>query len=100
MTTLATGLAENPILRAWASGRHRLMGIWLGPSGDVYVASHSTGEVKRIGGAALKTVARIRFPWSPTGGLVAPNGDLWILEYRINAARVQRIARHGSVTTF
>jgi len=49
----------------------------------------------------LATVARTPAPWGPSGVMVAPNGDLWILEYSTtNEARVRRIARSGRVTVF
>lgn len=41
------------------------------------------------------------FPWSPTGGMVAPNGDLYILEASVmNEVRLKRIGRDGSVRYF
>jgi hypothetical protein len=53
--------------------------------------------VKRVDAQGrVEIVARSREPWIPTGGLVAPNGDLWLLEYsRTNAARARRISREG-----
>ncbi len=99
--TLATALASSQRLRVWAGGRHRVMGIWPGLAGDVYVASYSTGEVKRIDAAGrVSTTLRTAYPWAPTGGMVAPNGELWILEYAVNDVRVRRVSPDGRSRTY
>jgi hypothetical protein len=34
--------------------------------------------------------------WSPSGGLLAPNGEIWLLEYSVtNSVRVRRLGRDG-----
>jgi hypothetical protein len=49
----------------------------------------------------VTTVVHSKSPWSPTGGLVAPNRDLWILECSTtNAVRVRRIGPAGQVKVF
>jgi hypothetical protein len=78
------------------------MGLWTDSAGFVYVARYGSREVMRVAAdGAVRVVATSTFPWSPTGGLVAPNGDLWLLEYSLtNAARVRRIARDGRITVY
>ncbi|HEV8232206.1 MAG TPA: hypothetical protein VGQ75_07650, partial [Thermoanaerobaculia bacterium] len=45
----------------------------------------------------VEVVATSRFPWAPTGGLIAPNGDLWLLESTFtNAVRVRHIEGFGA----
>ena len=49
----------------------------------------------------VQVVVRAKTGWFPSGGLTAPNGDLWILEYSaLNAVRVRRIAKDGIEKTY
>ena len=81
---------------------HQLMGMLPDARGDVLVASYGTRAVVRVGAEGrVQTVARTPAPWGPSGVMMAPNGDLWILEYSTsNAARVRRIAADGRVTVY
>lgn len=74
-------------------GRHVLFGIWFDRAGNVYVADYAHREVLRVTANGRSSVfAESTFPWGPTGGIFAPNGDLWLLEYSVtNQARVRRI---------
>lgn len=74
--------------------RHALMGLWSDAAENVYVADSLHREVKRITpDGRVTTYARSTFPWTPTGGAFAKNGDLWLLEVTItNAVRVRRVA--------
>lgn len=80
VTRLARNLAAR--FRLWrphVGSRHALMGLWTDRAENVYVADHIRGEVKRITPAGqIATIARSSMPWSPTGGAIAPNGDLWV----------------------
>lgn len=75
--------------------RHDLMGLWTDARGNVYVANFWAGRVLRVApDGAVRVVAESTFPWSPTGGLVTPGGDLWLLETSpTNAVRVRRAGR-------
>jgi sugar lactone lactonase YvrE len=79
--------------RRW--DRHALMGIWSDSAENAYVADMKHRQVKRISPDGTVTmVAKSTFPWSPTGGAFAPNGDLWLLETNVtNQVRVREIAR-------
>ena len=89
--TLARNLGESNPSLAFVGDHHQLMGLWLDGAGNCYVAIYGNFKVKRIDPAGrVETVARSTFPWSPTGGLVAPDGRLWLLEYSVtNEARVR-----------
>lgn len=83
VTTLARDLTEftpNPL--QWDS-RHALMGLTADAQGNVYVAHHQGGKVKKVGRDGQVTVFdRSSGKWSPTGVALAPNGDkAYILEY-------------------
>ncbi len=93
MSIVVRGLASG--VRRWIAGRHAVMGLWTDRAGNVYAAVSSDRAVKRITPRGEVTpILESTFPWSPTGGTFAPNGDLWILEYSTdNRARVRRISR-------
>lgn len=83
---LARNLAgKNP-------GPHALMGIWSDRAGNVYVADHSHGDVKRVTRAGeVTTFVHSPSGWSPCGGVFAPDGSLWLLESTVtNAVRLRK----------
>jgi hypothetical protein len=93
VTTVARNLSDPSLLRPWIGSRHRLMGIWLDRAGNVYVADSAGANVKRIDrNGRVSVVARSSYPWSPTGGTFDRDGNLWLLEYVINDARVRKIS--------
>jgi sugar lactone lactonase YvrE len=96
--TIAHHLKERRLFEFFFGDQHNLMGLWLDAEDNVYIAVMGGQMVKRVGrDGRIEVVARSSAPWSPTGGLVAPIGDLWLLEYSTtNTARVRRIERDGS----
>jgi len=90
VTTIARNLASHALI---GDDRHRVQGLFLDRAGNVYVAASAERMVKRITPAGrIDVVARSTFPWSPSGGAVAPNGDLWVLEYSVtNQQRVRKV---------
>jgi hypothetical protein len=79
-----------------------MMGMWVDARSNVYVAVYGARAVMRVASdGRTTTVARSTAPWAPSGVMVAPNGDLWLLEYSTgNEARVRRITRDGRATVF
>ncbi|HXH48037.1 MAG TPA: hypothetical protein VNM47_01565 [Terriglobia bacterium] len=78
-------------------------GIWLDARARVYVAVWGARKVKRFNPASgqVDVVARSKAPWGPSGGLVAPNGDLWMLETsEKNSVRVRRLSANGGERVF
>jgi hypothetical protein len=102
LTTVAPGLAPRTPVHGNASELHSLLGMQPDAQGNIYVANYAGRSVVRVSPAGhVALVARAPAPWSPSGVLVAPNGDLWILEYSTsNQARVRRVARNGRTTVF
>ena len=92
VTTIARDLSSHALI---GGDRHRVQGLWLDRAGNVYVAASADRLVKRIApNGRVDAVAKSTFPWSPSGGAIAPNGDLWILEYSItNQQRVRKVPR-------
>ncbi|MDP2884201.1 MAG: hypothetical protein Q8P51_04175 [Ignavibacteria bacterium] len=95
---VARRLAE----RTPSSDRHAVMGLWADTEGNAYAAVAANRTVKRVApDGSVVVVAQSKSLWAPSGGLTAPNGAMWILEYSvINAVRVRRIDRSGQSTVF
>lgn len=102
LRTIASGFARRAWTQPQVNEPHRVMGLWTDANGNVYAAIFGSREVVRVSpDGRMQVVERSRLPWSPTGGLVARNGDLWLLECSYtNAVRVRRIGRDGKVTVF
>jgi len=73
--------------------RHTIMGLWTDRAENVYLADWENRRVLRVTPAGVVTTfAKSAFPWAPTGGAFAANGDLWLLECTItNNVRVRRV---------
>lgn len=78
-------------------------GIWFDARGRVYVAVWGARKVKRFDPTSrhVDVVALSKAPWGPSGGMVAPNGDLWLLETsETNSVRVRRVSSNGDERVF
>jgi hypothetical protein len=66
-------------------------------NGNVYISDCDAGQVKKISvDKKISVFAKTNSPWFPSGSLLAPNGDFWILECsQTNEVRVERIAKDG-----
>lgn len=72
-----------------------IMGLWADQAGSVYAALPERRQVVRVTpDGAVSTAATSPVPWRPSGGLVTPGGDLWLLEF--DSANRQRARRHSS----
>lgn len=93
--TVSMGLSEKSIALFPVQDHHRVMGLWTDAPGNAYVAVFGGRVVKKVTpDGSVSVVARSAAPWSPTGGVIAPDGSLWLLEYSVqNTARVRRIAK-------
>jgi hypothetical protein len=78
--------------------RHALLGLWLDAESRVYVACFAGAAVLRIEPDASVTVlTRSPDGWSPSGGMVGPDGSLWLLEVsESNEIRVRRLMNDGT----
>jgi hypothetical protein len=93
MSVLARGVSTKNVVDL-GPAHHQIMGLWTDRAGNVYAADNKNNVVKRIAkDGTITIVARSWLPWSVTGGVFAPNGDLWLLEYAMYDARVRRIDR-------
>jgi hypothetical protein len=97
VTTIALRLQERNLSQFFVNDVHSIMGISVDHHQNIYASIYSAREVKKITpSGAVSVITQTSIPWSPTGTLVAPNGDLWILEYSVtNAVRVEKITVEG-----
>jgi hypothetical protein len=102
VTTVVAKLSSQNPPPAQVINRHYHMGMWTDSGGDVYVAIHAERAVVRVSPDGKVTVAaRTTRPWSPTGGMVDRDGNLWLLEGKgANDVRVRRIDREGRERVF
>lgn len=94
---MAENLRERKFTQFTVNDAHLAMGLWTDKKENVYVAIYGARKVKKITpDKKISVVVETSLLWSPTGGLVAPNGDFWLLEYsQTNQARVERITVDG-----
>ena len=81
---------------------HNLQGIWSDDQRNIYIAVANKHKVQRISSnGRMTTVAKSSLLWAPSGGLLAPDGSLWLLEYLpTNQVRVRRIDKQGREQAF
>jgi sugar lactone lactonase YvrE len=103
---LAHGLAAPSLLdrlpTALFSPWHATFGLWPDGRGGAYVAVTADRVVKHVSATGeVAVAARSRPPWSPTGGLLAADGSLWILEGGLpGRVRVVHISPDGRRRVF
>jgi hypothetical protein len=92
LSTVARGLTTEDLIPPRA--HNQIMGLWTDRAGNVYVADVKDKVVKRVTPAgAVSVVTRSKLTWDLSGGGFAPNGDLWVLEFRLYEARVRNVGR-------
>lgn len=95
--TLAKNLYEKNGDHNAEAGRLVIMGIWADITNNVYVAVYAEGAVKMVTPRGqVTTVAVSHYGWAPTGGLVDPKGNLWVLECsKSNEVRLRKVTANG-----
>jgi len=90
--TVAAKLSAHDPPPAGVSERHYHMGLWTDDNTNVYVAVARERLVLKVRPDGTTSVAaRSPAGWSPSGGMVARDGALWLLEYdSANAVRARR----------
>ena len=91
LSVVARALSTESILDP-APVHHQIMGLWTDRAGNVYAADYKDNVVKRIAlNGTVSVVARGSALWKVTGGGIAPNGEMWVLEWMVYDARVRRL---------
>ena len=92
VSTVARALTTEDLIPSRV--HNQIMGLWTDRAGNVYLADLKDNVVKRVTPAgAVSVVARSKLTWDLSGGGFAPNGDLWVLEFRLYEARVRNVGR-------
>ncbi len=102
VTTLSRSVAARSLRQFHVGDHHSLMG--LGSTARERVrrgVRGRRGEAPHAPGSYTTKVLRSRVPWSPTGGMFAPNGDPCLMETTItNRVRLRRISPSGKSKSF
>jgi len=94
LSTVARGLTTEDLIPSPPHAHNQIMGLWTDRAGNVYVADLKDKVVKRVTPAgAVSVVTRSKLTWDLSGGGFTPNGDLWVLEFRLYDARVRNVGR-------
>lgn len=99
---MATAIAEKKLTQFTVSHQHAAMGLWTDKGENVYVAIYGARVVKKVTpDKKVSEVIQTSLRWSPTGGLLSPTGDFWLLECSpLNEVRVERITKNGFRTVY
>lgn len=99
---LSKNLRESGRAFGGVGNHHYVMGTWTDIEKQVYVAVYGAKKVIKINtNGSLATVYESPAFWSPCGGLFAPDGSLWIMEFsNRNKTRVKKIGAGGQETIF
>ncbi|MBX2895240.1 MAG: hypothetical protein KF763_07350 [Cyclobacteriaceae bacterium] len=90
---VAKQIANKRWTKSTVENQNSVFGVWDDAQGNIYTAVASNRVVKKFDTSGQEEIIwRTPAPWTPTGGLVSPAGELWILECSdTNAVRVERI---------
>lgn len=94
---IAENLKESGNPFEGVADRHYVFGVWTDRNKNVYVAVYGAGKVKKIDATGTETtVFESSKGWSPCGGITAPDGSMWIMEFsKNNTTRVRKINPSG-----
>lgn len=93
--TVASKIADKSMTKSTAENQNSVFGVWDDAQGNIYTAISSNQLVKKFDRTGKEEIVfRTSAPWAPTGGLVSPAGELWVLECSVtNAVRVERVTK-------
>lgn len=96
-SVMVPDILERKATSSAGSDQHMVMGLWTDKDENIFVAVFGGRMVRKITPSKEITVFATTPPgWSPTGGVFAPNGDLWLVECSpANEVRVERIRANG-----
>jgi len=97
---VAKRIVNKQMTKSTVENQNSVFGVWDDNYGNIYTAVASNRVIKKFDAAGKEEIVfRTTAPWTPTGGLVSPTGELWILECSdTNAVRVERIRGSAIIT--
>ena len=100
--TIASRIADKDMEKSTIENQNSVMGLWDDIEGNIYTALASEKTIKKFSPQGKEEIVyKTSFPWSPSGGLVDPQGNLWVLEFMItNSVRVEKIGKDKTKTTY
>ena len=102
LTTLGSKIANKNWTKSTIENQNSVMSLWTDKSGNLYTAVTSEHVIKKFGPDGKEEIAfKASFPWSPSGGMIDKNGNLWVLECTItNDVRVEKIGPGNKTTSY
>ena len=102
VTILSENLRESGRAFAGVRDMHYVMGTWTDDRNQAYVAVYGGKKVNRFNSEGdIESVYESPSFWSPCGGLIAPVGSMWVMEFsNRNNTRVKKIAPNGEETVY
>lgn len=90
---VAKQIANKSWTKSIVDNQNSVFGVWDDAAGNIYTAVASNRVVKKFDQTGKEEIVfRTAIPWTPTGGLVSPSGELWVLECSdTNTVRVERV---------
>lgn len=102
VAVIADNLKDNKLPFEGVADRHYIFGIWTDKNENVFAAVYGSGKVKRIdANGEITTVFKSEEGWSPCGGMIAPDGTIWLMEFsKYNTTRVRSIKTNSKQTIY
>jgi len=93
VAVLADNLKTDDPPFSGVADRHYVFGIWTDNSKNVYLALYGAKRIIRMNPEGnIATIYESPAGWSPCGGLVAPDGTIWLMEFSSkNETRVKKL---------
>jgi hypothetical protein len=102
LTTLASKVANKNWTKSTAENQNSVMSIWVDKLGNLYTAVTSERVIKKFAADGKEEIVfKPSLPWTPSGGMIDKNGNLWVLECTItNDVRVEKIGPGNKTTSY
>ncbi|SDM78558.1 NHL repeat-containing protein [Kriegella aquimaris] len=102
VVVISDKLKETWPSHAEVQDHHYLMGLWSDAQQNIFVAVYGARKVKKITPSGkIETVFESSKDWSPSGGLIGPDGSYWIMEFSVkNKTRVKKISPYGDEVVY
>ncbi len=102
VSVITDHLKEDKAPFEGVADRHYIFGLWMDQDTNLYVAVYGAQKIVKINPSGqISTFYESPEGWSPCGGITAPDGTQWIMEFSSsNQTRVRAILPDGEITGF